>query len=501
MKSPVICSSLARAAARLIGSLGIAVLAASAFAAEYVGPGTVDETRTFINRYGTTTPFSIYLPPGYDPAGTTRYPVVYHLHGKGLNSTHAGDQTKHVPENFDAALATPGLGIEPVIIVFPDGHAADANGSSGWSNSGPGVTPYVPAEDDVHDLIAHIDANYLTKADREHRVIQGFSMGGGGAAKFASKYPEKFCAWVGYDAPLNKWAEVNQAYYGNSETYFNTNGNPWHQIDVNRANIIAYGIRYRQVFGNVGNDVTSPYTDANPGFRSDLISYGITTITGQPEYIYYDLSHSVRNFLNANGTDSWVFIQSIFDAAGSAPTTVSFNGLPEDGWVLESTETSGAGGSNNGGGQHLLVGDSANRQQYRAIVSFDTSTLPDGATITAATLKLRRTKAVGTVTSGFGLLQAAITNGTFGAASIENSDFSAAPDASGVATLNIPTADGDLASGDLDAAGLAAINRTGKTQFRIAFTIDDDNDAISDRVDFGSGNNTANLPVLEITYQ
>jgi endo-1,4-beta-xylanase len=44
----------------------------------------------------------------------------------------------------------------------------------------------------IKDLIPHVDRTYRTIARREGRVIQGYSMGGFGAAHLGFKYPEVF---------------------------------------------------------------------------------------------------------------------------------------------------------------------------------------------------------------------------------------------------------------------------------------------------------------------
>ena len=46
----------------------------------------------------------------------------------------------------------------------------------------------------MKDLIPHIDATYRTIADRGSRWVEGFSMGGFGAAHLGFKYPEIFGA-------------------------------------------------------------------------------------------------------------------------------------------------------------------------------------------------------------------------------------------------------------------------------------------------------------------
>ena len=66
-----------------------------------------------------------------------------------------------------------------------------------------------------------------------------------------------------------------------------------------------------------------------------------------------------------------------------------------DGLVLESTETSEIGGSLNAAGV-LVVGDDSLDRQYRSILSFDTSSLPDNALITGVVLKVKRWQVVGT---------------------------------------------------------------------------------------------------------
>ncbi len=44
----------------------------------------------------------------------------------------------------------------------------------------------------IKDLIPHVDATYRTLARREDRIIEGYSMGGFGAAHLGFKYPELF---------------------------------------------------------------------------------------------------------------------------------------------------------------------------------------------------------------------------------------------------------------------------------------------------------------------
>jgi hypothetical protein len=56
--------------------------------------------------------------------------------------------------------------------------------------------------------------------------------------------------------------------------------------------------------------------------------------------------------------------------------------------------------------------------------------------------------------------------------------------------------------GSLDAAGRAAINRTGTTQMRIAFALDDNDNLAVDRIRYDSGDSTtpAFRPELVVTY-
>jgi hypothetical protein len=152
----------------------------------------------------------------------------------------------------------------------------------------------------------------------------------------------------------------------------------------------------------------------------------------------------------------------------------------------------------------LRIGDDSNKRQYKSVVSFDTSSLPDGATIISATLKLKR----GTISSnpsGLGSIQVDISGGSGfgGATALAIGDFQAAAGATGVATMSYPTSNGSVSTGVLNATGLSLVNKTGKSQLRVRFATDDDNDNKGDYLGFYSGENStaANRPVLVIVYQ
>ncbi|MFL6235119.1 MAG: M14 family zinc carboxypeptidase [Thermoanaerobaculia bacterium] len=222
-------------------------------------------------------------------------------------------------------------------------------------------------------------------------------------------------------------------------------------------------------------------------------------------------SHTVTaTFTGASG---WAHSSGDDSAAPqvvTGPVTTTFTSVAaQDGWVLESTETSNAGGSINATDtttSALRVGDDNKNKQYKSMVSFDTSAIPDGATILSVTLRLRRGTLSGTnpfTTHGTCGVDVQSGSGFSGSTTLQTGDFQAAATAVQAASLTNAANNLDWSSGSLNAAGLAAINKTGTTQLRVYFNLDDDNDRIADYIGYYSGDNgtAANRPQLVVTYQ
>ena len=142
------------------------------------------EYQTFSSKVlGAKVSYLIYLPPGYEQE-TKRYPVIYWLHGLGGNQR--GGATSFVPQ-VDNAIRKGAL--PPAIVVVVNGRVSSFY--CDWANGKLPIESVI-----VQDLIPHIDKTYRTVAQRQGRVIQGYSMGGYGAAHLAFKYPEVFGAVV-----------------------------------------------------------------------------------------------------------------------------------------------------------------------------------------------------------------------------------------------------------------------------------------------------------------
>jgi enterochelin esterase-like enzyme/dienelactone hydrolase len=123
--------------------------------------------------------YLIYLPPDYEKGG--RYPVLYCLHASGGTPQRAATgNVQRLDRAFRAGRA------DPLIIVFPNG----LRGATMYCDSRDGKYPVESVI--VRDLVPHIDATYRTVAGREGRALDGFSMGGFGAAHLGFKYPEVF---------------------------------------------------------------------------------------------------------------------------------------------------------------------------------------------------------------------------------------------------------------------------------------------------------------------
>jgi hypothetical protein len=179
--------------------------------------------------------------------------------------------------------------------------------------------------------------------------------------------------------------------------------------------------------------------------------------------------------------------------------TAASNGT-NDGWILESSETSGTGGAMNAATATFNLGDDAADRQYRAILSFNTYNLPDNATIIKVTLKVKRNGVIGggDPLNIFQGLKVDIKKGIFGASALELGDFKATAGksygpfspflSSSWYSLNLTN-------------GKGYINTMGNTQIRLRFSLDDNNNGVANFLKLYSGNaTTIDRPQLVIEY-
>lgn len=197
---------------------------------------------------------------------------------------------------------------------------------------------------------------------------------------------------------------------------------------------------------------------------------------------------------------SWV--NSYIQSAPTSTTLTARSTGGYDGWVLESGENTSMGGSLNATKSTFFVGDNAQNKQYRGILSFDTSSIPDSATITSVTLKLRYGGVAGTNPfSTHGPLFVDIITGAFGGnKGLQVGDFEAASSVDGVMVIaNTPVS--NWYSSLLGSGNYGLINLTGITQIRLRFSLDDNNDSGADYLKLYSGNAlTSYRPRLIIQY-
>jgi hypothetical protein len=225
----------------------------------------------------------------------------------------------------------------------------------------------------------------------------------------------------------------------------------------------------------VGSDTSAPYEVT---WNSATVADGPHTVTARAVDTSGNTATSERAITTSNGTTG---------------TTVSFSGISaEDGYVKAFADGSSPAV---GTFSTLAVGRGTDGKLNRAILSFDTSSLPDGATITAATVTV-------TYSSGSGnpwnnpagnTLVGDVRRGTFGAAGTETSDWAAAADALAATTI-ASFSSGTRTSSGFSAAGLGAINKTGRTQLRLRFSQDQTSTAY---IFLGQGASTT----LTLTYR
>ena len=127
----------------------------------------------------------VALPPSYASEPDRHYPVVYALHGFGLDASKWLAEI-HVPQSVEGAF---GLGTKEMIVVFPTSRNAYLGSLYASSRTTGDFERFI-----YEDLVGYIDANYRTLPQRESRGLVGHSMGGYGALRIGMKHADVFGA-------------------------------------------------------------------------------------------------------------------------------------------------------------------------------------------------------------------------------------------------------------------------------------------------------------------
>lgn len=241
--------------------------------------------------------FYLFTPENYELEQERRFPVLYWLHGSGGGTPAAAAQ---VARRYGDAMRTGR--IPPMLLVFPNGLPMGM-----WCDWKDGSVKLETMF--IEELIPLIDSTHRTLAKREGRVIEGFSMGGYGAARLGFKHTDLFAAVSLLAAgPLQlDFADAPRAgpkgrdrvlgmVYGGDMAYFQAQS-PWRIAEQN-AGKLRSGILIRQIIGD--RDETLRF---NRDFKRHLDSLGVPNSYRQLPGIPHD---PVR-VLDSMGEDNWTF--------------------------------------------------------------------------------------------------------------------------------------------------------------------------------------------------
>ncbi|MCZ7549943.1 MAG: DNRLRE domain-containing protein [Anaerolineales bacterium] len=234
-----------------------------------------------------------------------------------------------------------------------------------------------------------------------------------------------------------------------------------------------------------------------PAYVSATLTIAVTVSNPAPKVtIYFTSSLVGRDTNDANNSSKL--------ALPPAKTVIYRSNGAQDGWILESGENTNKGGTLDANATTFRLGDDAARKQYRAILSFNTSGLPDNAVITKVTLKVKRQGVTGggnPVNTFQGFL-ADVKKGAFGTSALQITDYQTA--ANKTVGPDGPTPISEWYTLDLTGAG-NFVNKLasngGLTQIRLRFSLDDNNNAAANYLSLFSGNAPlASRPQLIVEY-
>jgi S-formylglutathione hydrolase FrmB len=252
----------------------------------------------------TAVSYHLFTPAAYEREPERRFPVVYWLHGSGGGLPGIPQIAARFARAIEAGKAPPCL----VVFVngMPNGMYVD------WKDGSAPLETVI-----VRELLPHVDASYRTLATREGRALDGYSMGGYGAARLGFKYPDQFRAVsiMGggplqenlLDAPRagrRRAMEVLERVYGGDPDHFR--GVSPRTLAGQRADSIARDSLIRVVCGD--QDATfANNRDFHEHLERLAIPHTWTVLPG--------VDHDPLGTLEALGDSNWGFYRQAFGAA------------------------------------------------------------------------------------------------------------------------------------------------------------------------------------------
>jgi poly(hydroxyalkanoate) depolymerase family esterase len=480
--------------------LAALLLAASALLAvpQPAHAATLHEVTGFGSNPGNLRMFA-YVPDGL----STGRPVVVALHGCTQDASYAADAGwTQLADELQFALVVP-----------QQQSANNSNECFDWFQSG----DITRGQGEAASIVQMLDRVQSDEgSDPQRAYVTGLSAGGAMTAVMLATYPDRFAGGaVVAGLPYKCATSVLQAYscmnpgvdktpqqWGDLVRGASSYTGPWPVVSVwqgtsdttvDPSNLTELVEQWTNVHGT---DATADVSDTVAGYPHHVYD----DAAGQPvveDFHITGMSHG-QPIDPGSGTDQcgstapYVLDVNICaarhiagfwglsaggDGGDPGPGTGSavFHGDDaHDGYVKAAADGSGASVGTLESSYGLASGRGADGQLNRSVLSFDTSALPDDATVTGAHLTVTRSFGSGDPwndPAGNRLL-VDVRHGCFGAScTVQPDDWAAAPTAAAAATVPRLTS-GSADSSDLDAAGLAAVNTTGSTQVKLRFAQD-----------------------------
>ena len=158
--------------------------------------GKVSYTYYTSSAVGFDRPVCIYTPPGYDPAGKEKYPVLYLIHG--MTDTYETwfkvGKVNNILDNLIAAGQA-----EKMIVVMPYANPYPEMIRRGIAEVYDPMDTELTTKEFIESVMPFVEANYNVFADAGSRAVAGFSLGGRQALACGLGNPDKFnyvCAFA-----------------------------------------------------------------------------------------------------------------------------------------------------------------------------------------------------------------------------------------------------------------------------------------------------------------